>query len=85
MSNSCWAQRQKEIRMLHNTQNGNKKYKKHEQSKLKIVKKKIEHLHIAMLGINKLKWANMGDFQSGNYTVFYSRNYKLRRNRVALM
>lgn len=45
----------------------------------------MKHLNIAVLGVSKRKWTGMGHFHSDNYEVFYSRNDKRRRNRVALI
>ena len=55
------------------------------QGKLEIVKQEMQHLNTAVLGVSELKWTRMGHFQSDYSKVFYSRNGKLRRNRVALI
>lgn len=55
------------------------------QSKLETIKKEIEHLYIEVLGVGKLKWTEMRYFRSDSYKVFYSRNDKLRRNKVTLI
>lgn len=49
------------------------------------INQEIREYIIAVLGISELKWTRMGDFQSGNYRVFYSEHDKLRQNRVAFI
>ena len=56
------------------------------QGKLEVVKQKMERLNIDILGISKLKWTGMGEFNSGDhYYIYYCGQESLRRNRVAMI
>ena len=37
-----------------------------------------------ILGISKLKWSGMGEFNSDDYYIYYCRQESLRRNGVAI-
>ena len=41
-------------------------------------------MNINILGISKLKWTGMGEFNSGDHYVYYCGQESLRRNGVAL-
>lgn len=41
---------------------------------------KMEHVNIAVLGVSERMWTRIGNFQSGNYKLFYTGNS--RRNGV---
>ena len=41
-------------------------------------------MSINVLGINELKWARMGEFNSDDYYIYYCGQESLRRNGVAL-
>ena len=41
-------------------------------------------MNINILGISKLKWTGMGEFNSDDHYIYYSGQESLRRNRVAL-
>ena len=51
------------------------------QSKLEVVKQ----VNIDILGISKLKWTGMGEFNSDDHYIYYCRQESLRRNGVAIM
>ena len=38
-----------------------------------------------ILGISKLKWTGMGDFNSDDHYIYYCEQESLRRNAVAIM
>ena len=42
-------------------------------------------VNIDILGISKLKWTGMGEFNSDNHYIYYSGQESLRRNRVAII
>ena len=41
------------------------------QSKLKVVKQEMARVSIYILGISKLKWTGMGEFNSDNHYIYY--------------
>ena len=45
---------------------------------------KLEVVNIDILGISKLKWTGMGDFNSDDHYIYYCRQKSLRRNGVAI-
>ena len=45
----------------------------------------MARVNIDILGIRKLKWTGMGEFNSDDHYIYYSRQESLRRNGVALM
>ena len=52
------------------------------QGKLEVVKQEMARMNI--LGISKLKWTRMGEFNSGDHYNYYCGQESLRRNGVAL-
>ena len=42
-------------------------------------------MNIDILGISKLKWTGMGEFNSDDHYIYYCREESLRRNGVAIM
>ena len=55
------------------------------QGKLEVVKQEMARVNIDMLGISKLKWTGIGDFNSDNHYIYYCGQESLRRNGVAIM
>ena len=55
------------------------------QGKLKAVKQEMARVNIVILGISKLKWIGMGEFNSDDYYIYYCGRESLRRNGVAIM
>ena len=53
--------------------------------KLEVVKQEIASMNIDILGISKLKWAGMGEFNSDDHYIYYCRQESLRRNGVAII
>ena len=41
------------------------------QGKLEVVKQEMARVNINILGISKLKWTEMGEFNSDNHYVYY--------------
>ena len=54
------------------------------QGKLDVVEKEMARVNINILGISKLKWTGMGEFNSDDHYIYYCGQESLRRNRVAL-
>ena len=55
------------------------------QGKLEVVKQEMARVNIDILGISKLKWIGMGEFNSGDHYIYYCGQKSLRRNGVAIM
>ena len=55
------------------------------QGKLEMVKQEMVGVNIDMLGISKLKWTGMGEFNSDDHCIYYCGQESLRRNGVAIM
>ena len=54
------------------------------QGKLEVVKQKMARVNVAILGISKLKWTEMGEFNSDNHYTYYIGEKSLRRNGISL-
>ena len=52
------------------------------QGKLEVVKHKMARVNIDILGISKLKWLGMGEFNSDDHYICYCGQQSLRRNGV---
>ena len=55
------------------------------QGKLEVVKQEMVRVNINILGISKLKWTGMGEFNSDDHYIYYCGQESLRRNGVAIM
>ena len=55
------------------------------QGKLEVVKQEMESVNINILGIRKLKWTGMREFNSDDRSIYYCGQESLRRNGVANM
>ena len=55
------------------------------QGKLEVVKQEMARVNINILGIRKLKWTGMGEFNSDDHCIYYWGQESLRRNGVAIM
>ena len=55
------------------------------QGKLEVVKQEMPRLNVDILGISKLKWTGMGEFNSKDHYIYYCEQESLRRNGVAIM
>ena len=55
------------------------------QGKLEVVKQEMARVNIDVLGISKLKWTGMGEFNLDNYYIYYCGQESLRRNGVAII
>ena len=50
-----------------------------------MVKQETTRVNVDILGISKLKWTGMGDFNSDDHYIYYYRQESLRRDGVAIM
>ena len=55
------------------------------QGKLEVVKQEMARVIVDILGISKLKWTGMGDFNSDDHYIYKRGQESLRRNGVAIM
>ena len=55
------------------------------QGKLEVVKQEMARVNINILGISKLKWTGMGEFNSDDRYIYYCGQESLRRNGVAII
>ena len=55
------------------------------QGKLEVVKQEMARVNIDILGISKLKWTGMDEFNSDGHFIYYCGQESLRRNGVAIM
>ena len=55
------------------------------QGKLEVVKQEVARVNGDILGISKLKWTGMGEFNSDDPYIYYCGQESLRRNGVAIM
>ena len=54
------------------------------QGKLEVVKQ-MARVNVDILGISKLKWTGMGEFNADDHYIYYCGQESLRRNGVAIM
>ena len=50
------------------------------QGKLEVVKQEMTRVNVNILGISKLKWTGMGEFNSDDHHIYYCGEESLRRN-----
>ena len=55
------------------------------QGKLKVVKQVMTRVNIDILGISKLRWTGMDEFNSDDHYIYYCGQEFFRRNGVAIM
>ena len=55
------------------------------QGKLEVVKPEMARLNVDILGISKLKWTGMGEFNSDDHYIYSCGQESLRRNGVAII
>ena len=53
------------------------------QGKLEVVKQEMARVNVDILGISKLKWTGMDEFNSDDHYICYCGQESLRRNGVA--
>ena len=55
------------------------------QGKSKVVKQEMARVNVDILGIGKLKWTRMGEFNSDDHYIYYCGQESLRRNGAAII
>jgi len=55
------------------------------RGKLEVIKQEMARVNVGILGISKLKWTGMGEFNSDDHYIYYCGQESLRRNGVAIM
>ena len=53
--------------------------------KLEVVKQEMARVNVGILGISKLKWTGMGEFNSNDHYIYFCGQESLRRNGVAIL
>ena len=55
------------------------------QGKLEVVTQEMARVNVNILGISKIKWTGMGEFNTDDHYIYYCGQESLRRNGVAIM
>ena len=55
------------------------------QGKLEVVKYEMARVNFSILGISKLKWTGMGEFNSDYHYIHYCGQESLRTNGIAII
>ena len=55
------------------------------QGKLEVVKQVMARVNVDILGISKLKWTGMGEFNADDHYIYYCGQESLKRNGVAII
>ena len=55
------------------------------KGKLEVVKQEMTTVNIDILGISKLRYTGMGEFNSDDHYIYYCGQESFRRNGVAIM
>ena len=55
------------------------------QGKLEMVVEEMARVNIDILGISKLRWTGMDEFNSDDHYIYYCGKESLRRNGVAII
>ena len=55
------------------------------QDKLEVVKQEMTRENIDILGISKLRWTGMGEFNSDDHNIYYCGQKSLKRNGVDII
>ena len=55
------------------------------QGKLEVVKQEMAKVNVDILEVSKLKWTEMGEFNSDDHYIYYCGQESLRINEVAIM
>ena len=55
------------------------------QGKPEVVKQEMARVNINILGIGKLRWTGMDEFNSDDHCIYYCEQESLRRNGVAII
>ena len=60
-------------------------FRSRNKGKLEVVKQEMARVNVDILGISKLKWTGMGEFNSDDHYIYYCGQESLRRNGVAII
>ena len=52
---------------------------------MEVVKQEMARVNINVLGISKLKWTGMGEFNSDDHYIYYCEQESLRRSGIAII
>ena len=55
------------------------------QGKLEVVKQEMARVIVNILGISKLTWTGMGEFNSDDHYIYYCGQEFLRKNGIAII
>ena len=55
------------------------------QGKLEVIKQEMIRVNLDILGISKLRWTRMGEFNSDDHFIYYCGQESLRRHGVAII
>ena len=55
------------------------------QGKLEVVKQEMAKVNVNILGISKIRWTGMGEFNSDDCYIYYCGQESLRRNGITIM
>ena len=55
------------------------------QGELEVVKQEMARVNVHILGIGKLKWTGMGEFNSHDHYIYFFGQESLTRNGVAIL
>ena len=55
------------------------------QGKAQVVKQEMTRVNVDILGISKLRWTGMGEFNSDDHYIYYCGQESLRRHGVAII
>ena len=57
----------------------------HDQGKLEVGNHEMAKVNTDILGISKLKWTGMGEFNTDDHYIYYCGQESLRRNGVTII
>ena len=55
------------------------------QGKLEVGKQEMARVNVDILGIRKVKWTEMGEFNSDDHYIYYCGQESFRRNGVTII
>ena len=54
------------------------------QGKLKVVKQEMTRVNVDILGLSKLRWTGMGEFNSDDHYIYYCGQESLKKNGIVI-
>ena len=55
------------------------------KGELEVGRQEMARVNVDIIGISKLKWTRMGEFNSDDHYIYYCGQKSLRRNRVGII